>query len=255
MTRRRNDGSTPTPTTQLAAAFATIAESLYAADSYDAVLLRIAQTAVGTVAGCEMASITLAERRGYQTAASTDSTATAVDQAQFDAGEGPALDAFDNPMVYAESFPDRRWPRLDSRPADLGAQSAASYRMAGATRQDHGSAASLNTYGTEPEAFSEEAQEIGLILAAHASMAAGAVRERDTLRDLADNLGQALLSRDVIGQAKGILMERLKLTPEDAFDVLRRASNRLNAKLHTVAVTLAETGELDPADVGEHEIR
>ena len=66
-----------------------------------------------------------------------------------------------------------------------------------------------------------------------------------SLQDVADNLHKALLSRDVIGQAKGILMERLKLTPEEAFDVLRHASQRLNEKLHTVALELAETGELD----------
>ena len=84
-----------------------------------------------------------------------------------------------------------------------------------------GTGGSLNTYGIEPDAFSDEAQQIGLILATHASMAAGAVRERDALQDVAQNLNKALLSRDVIGQAKGILMERLKISPEDAFDILR----------------------------------
>ena len=79
-------------------------------------------------------------------------------------------------------------------------------------------------------------------------MAARAVRERDGLEEVADNLHQALLTRDVIGQAKGILMERLKLTPEDAFDALRQASNRLNEKLHSVALNLSETGQLDTRD-------
>ena len=166
-----------------------------------------------------------------ETAATTDPAASAVDQAQYDAQEGPCLDAVDTPIVYAQSFPDTRWPTLASRPADMGAQSAASYRLAAASLATAGTGGSLNTYGVEPDAFSDEAQEIGLILAAHASVAAGAVRERDALQDLAQNLTKALLSRDVIGQAKGILMERLKLTPEDAFDVLRRSSNRLNEKL------------------------
>ena len=57
--RRRPDGWRPHPTTRLASAFAAIAEHLYAADSFDAVLLRIAETAVSTVAGCQMASVTL----------------------------------------------------------------------------------------------------------------------------------------------------------------------------------------------------
>ena len=189
--------------------------------------------------------------RAYRTASTTDAAASAVDQAQYDAHEGPCLDAVDTPIVYAQSFPDTRWPTLASRPAELGAKSAASYRLAAATQSAAGTGGSLNTYGIEPDAFSDEARQIGLILAAHASMAAGAVRERDALEDLADNLHKALLTRDVIGQAKGILMERLKLTPDAAFDVLRHASMRLNEKLHAVALTLAETGDLDTADAAD----
>jgi hypothetical protein len=236
------------PTTRLASAFAAIAEILYAADSYDAILLRIAEAAVNTVAGCRMASVTVGEDGAYRTASTTDATASAVDQAQYDAQEGPCLDAFDAPMVYAKSFPDRRWPVLAGRPSDLGAQSAASYRLATVGQATSSAGASLNTYGLEPDAFSDEAQQIGLILAAHASLAARAVHERSGLEEVAENLHQALLTRDVIGQAKGILMERLKLTPEDAFDALRQASNRLNEKLHAVARNLAETGELDTHD-------
>jgi hypothetical protein len=237
-----------TPTTRLASAFADIAAYLYAAGSFDDVLLRIAQTAVSTVAGCQMASITVSEHGVYSTAATTNAAATAVDQAQYDAGQGPCLDAVDTQLVYAQSFPDTRWQTLASRPADLGAQSAASYSLAGASLATAGIGGSLNTYGNEQDAFSDEAQQIGLILAAHAATAAGAVRERGALEAAAQNLNQALLSRDVIGQAKGILMERLKMTPEDAFDALRVASNRLNKKLHDVALTLAETGALDTGD-------
>ncbi|WP_404388792.1 ANTAR domain-containing protein [Humibacillus xanthopallidus] len=239
-----------TPTTGLATAFATIAENLYAADTYDAVLLRIAETAVSTVAGCEMASVTVSEEGTLRTASTTDVAASAVDQAQYDAQEGPTLDAVETPVVYAQSFPDPRWPTLASQPADLGAHSAASYRLGSTGSATSGASVegSLNTYGIEPEAFTDEAQQIGLILAAHASMAAGAARERDALQDLADNLHKAVLSRDVIGQAKGILMERHKLTPEGAFDALRLASSRLNEKLHAVALDLAETGELQRRD-------
>ena len=103
----------------------------------------------------------------------------------------------------------------------------------------------MNNYGITPDAFSDTAQEIGLILAAHASVAARAVDERSTLQSLGRDLQQSLLSRDVIGQAKGILMERLKVTPEDAFDLMRRASQQLNIKLRDVARGLAETGAFD----------
>ncbi|MGO4603650.1 ANTAR domain-containing protein [Terrabacter sp. 2YAF2] len=241
-TQRRLEAA---PIMGLASAFATIAANLYAADSYDAVLQRIAEAAVSTVAGCEMASVTLSEHGGYRTASTTDVAASAVDQAQYDAREGPCLDAVETTLVYAKSLPDNRWPTLASRPVDLGAHSVASYRLAAASEGSAGTSGSLNTYGIKPDAFSDEAQQIGLLLAAHASMAAGAVRERDALQDVAEHLHQALLTRDVIGQAKGILMERLKLTPEAAFNILRHASNALNEKLHDVALNLAETGDLD----------
>lgn len=242
-TLRRREAA---PSTGLASAFAAIAANLYAADSYDAVLQRIAEAAVSTVAGCEMASVTLTEDGGYRTGSTTDVAASAVDQAQYDAQEGPCLDAVETPVVYAKSFPDNRWPTLASRPVDLGAYSVASYRLAAANAGSAGATGSLNTYGIKPDAFSDEAQQVGLLLAAHASMAAEAVRERDALQDVADHLHQALLTRDVIGQAKGILMERLRLTPEAAFNILRHASNALNEKLHDVALNLAETGDLDP---------
>jgi hypothetical protein len=240
-TKRRQADAPPT---RLAMVFADIAEQLYNADSFDDVLSRIAEAAVSTIAGCRMASVTLSEQSGYRTAASTDTAATAVDQAQYQSHEGPCLDAVDAPMVYAQSFPDERWPTLASRPTESGVQSALSYRLAAASSATADSGGgSLNSYGVSPYAFNDAAQEIGLILAAHASMAARAVDERSTVQSLSRDLQQVLLSRDVIGQAKGILMERLEITPEDAFDLLRRSSQNLNVKLRDVARGLAETGE------------
>jgi hypothetical protein len=176
--------------------------------------------------------------------ASTHAAATEVDQAQYQAREGPCLDAVDNDMVYAPAFPDNRWPRLGSRPTESGVRSAVSYRLtATAPLTDASVRGSLNSYATSPHAFDVEAREIGLVLAAHASVAARTVQERTALEQLGCQLHGALSSRDVIGQAKGILMERLHLTPEEAFDALRRASQRLNIKLREIAQNLAETGE------------
>jgi len=225
-------------------AFAGIAEHLYDAEDFDQVLSRIAAATVAMVAGCDTASVTIREHGGYRTAGSTDSTAQAVDEAQYASDEGPSLDAVDASMVYAEAFPDERWPKLGARPREAGVQSALSYGLRTRRGDIGAAAASLNSYGAVPSAFDDEAQEIGLILAAHASVAARAVEERSRLEMLGANLQQALLSRDVIGQAKGILMERFQMTPEDAFEVLRQASQRLNAKVHQLARGIAETGQL-----------
>jgi hypothetical protein len=108
---------------------------------------------------------------------------------------------------------------------------------------------SLNAYGLAESAFDDEAREIGFILAVHASAAVRAVAQRSSSEDPdGDLFHQALMSRDVIGQAKGILMERLKVSPDDAFDMLRRASQGLNVKLREVAQRLTETGELNGRD-------
>jgi hypothetical protein len=233
-----------TPDTALAMAFAQIAEHLYEADTFDEVLSRIAEAAVSTVVGCQLASVTLREDDAFRTVASTHVAATEVDQAQYQVSEGPCLDAVDDAMVYAPAFPDNRWPRLGSRPTESGVQSAVSYRVAAAAPlTDASLGGSLNSYATSPHAFDVEAREIGLVLAAHASVAVRTVRERTALEQLGRQLHEAVSSRDVIGQAKGILMERLRITPEDAFDALRRASQRLNLKLREIAQNLAETGE------------
>ncbi len=234
--------------TRLALAFAGIAQELYDAESYDDVLTRIATAAVTTIAGAHAASVTLLTSGGYRSAGPTDPAAFAVDNAQFDAGEGPALDAVMVPLVHAPSFPDDRWPVLGAQPTVHGVHSSLSYQLAGSTSTETGIGA-LNVYASSPEAFDQVAEEIGVVLAAHASLAARAVGERATLESLGQQLEQALFSREVIGQATGILMERLKATPEQAFDILSRSSQRLNLKLREVARRLTETGELSPQDL------
>jgi AmiR/NasT family two-component response regulator len=70
------------------------------------------------------------------------------------------------------------------------------------------------------------------------------VTKRHAAEQLEVDLMKALESREVIGEAKGILMERLRITPEEAFDILRRSSQRINVKLREVALRLTETGEV-----------
>lgn len=232
--------------TVIAAAFAQIADQLYDAESYDEVLTRIAEAAVATVTGSDLASVTLRERGHYRTVGATAQQATDVDQEQYDADEGPCLDAFHTPLVEVATLPDERWPTLGSHPVEHGIESSVSFRL-GSTRpgDPEPPIGSLNIYSTAPAAFTPCAIEMGSLLAAHASQAARAVRERSGLEHLGKQLQEALLFRDVIGQAKGILMERFKATPEDAFEMLKHSSQCLNIKLREVAQRLTETGEVN----------
>ncbi len=234
------------PPTVIASAFAQMADQLYDAASYDEVFTRIAEAAVATVTGSDLASVTLREKGHYRTVGATAQKAIDVDQEQYDVDEGPCLDAFYTPLVEVAAFPDERWPTLGSHPMEHGIESSVSYRL-GSKGPGHPDPpiGSLNIYATTPAAFTPLAIEMGSLLAAHASQAASAVRERSGLEHLGNQLQEALLFRDVIGQAKGILMERFKATPEDAFEMLKCSSQRLNIKLREVALRLTETGEVN----------
>lgn len=99
----------------------------------------------------------------------------------------------------------------------------------------------LNLFSYERHAFGDDATDVGLVFAAHAAVAIAGARQHEQLE-------QALVSRDVIGQAKGIIMERNGITDDEAFQRLKRASQRVNLKLADVAATVARTGEA-PEDI------
>jgi AmiR/NasT family two-component response regulator len=84
-------------------------------------------------------------------------------------------------------------------------------------------------------------------LATLAGLALTSAEQREHDEQQMVNLQAALSTRELIGQAQGILMERERITAADAFDVLRRASQHLNVKLRDVAQTLIETGEIGDA--------
>ena len=232
----------------LAAAFAGIAEHLFESESYDELLARVAQAAVTTVAGSTMASVTMAGDVGVRTAAAAHRSARTADPAGQTADEAttgvPSITGHDGAAVPGGDQPTRS---SAGEPAD---GSSLSFHLT-TSGDPAGRAASLTIYAADPDAFDEAARDIGFILAAHASLAARAVGERVSLEGLGSRMEQALLSRDVIGQAKGILMERLKTTPDNAFEILRRSSQRLNVKLREVARQLTETGEVSGSDLVE----
>ena len=121
--------------------------------------------------------------------------------------------------------------RFAAGAADLGALSSLSFQLF----VGGDNLGALNLYASQPHAFGEESVDVALILAAHAAVAlAGAQHE--------SHLQQAVRSRDTIGQPKGILMERHKLTSDQAFQVLARASQRTNRKLADIAEELTRTG-------------
>ena len=103
----------------------------------------------------------------------------------------------------------------------------------------------LDLLGRAASAFTDESEHVGLLLASHAAIAAADAHHLE-------NVTSALVNRDIIGQAKGILMERFKITSDQAFAVLAKVSQDTNRKVSAIAEDLARTGRWAPGSRAGH---
>jgi len=170
----------------------------------------------------------------------TDPMVALIDSLQHQTGEGPCLDAIaQGAMVYGDDLnTDERWPNFGPQAAEHGIRSALALPLT-----TNGANGAVNLYATFPVAFGVLDRAKGVILASLASAALTAAHSIEDEERRIENLHSALSSREIIGQAQGILMERERIAADQAFDVLRRASQFLNIKLREVAQTLVDTGE------------
>jgi len=107
----------------------------------------------------------------------------------------------------------------------------------------NGTLGALNLYARYPQAFGVVDRARGLLLATLAALASAVALAHHDDKRLVENLGVALVTRELIGQAQGILIERERITAAEAFVVLRHASQHLNIQLREVAQNLVDTGE------------
>jgi GAF domain-containing protein len=220
----------------LADALSAVARDLEPYDDPAVVLTEIVAAAVALVPGAEEGSISVVMgRRQVTSEAATSDLPRHVDALQMETGQGPCLDAaFGQHTVRVDDLSaELRWPRFAQRASETGAAGMLSLQLF----IEGDNIGALNLYSRTPGAFSDESEQVGLLFAAHAAIAYAATRKEA-------QLSEALANRDEIGQAKGILMERYKITADRAFLVLVRVSQQTNRKLHQVAAELAQTGTL-----------
>ncbi|MDQ3571018.1 MAG: GAF and ANTAR domain-containing protein [Actinomycetota bacterium] len=233
----------------LAENFSAIARRLYRAETVRDTLQEIAELACQTVQGCDFAGMSLVRGKSIETPAQTHPAVGELDAIQSQIGEGPCVDAIvEHQTFYVEDLREEaRWPTFAPMAVERGMLSMLCFRLfIEENESGERTMGALNLYSCERAAFDERAREVGLILASHASVALAGAQALAAEQEQVANLHQAVSSRDIIGQAKGILMERERLSAEQAFDVLRRASQHLNLKLREVAERVAETGERPP---------
>jgi GAF domain-containing protein len=218
----------------LARRLAEAARSLQRQTSPQQVMDSIVNLARDMVPGADEATITMVRKdRHCYSAAATSALASDFDVLQDETGQGPCLDViWQQQTVRVDDLAtDPRWPVLGPRASERGIHSMLCLQLF-VVRDTLGA---LDLLGRGPSAFTDESEHVGLLLASHAAIAAADAHHFE-------NVNSALVNRDVIGQAKGILMERFKITSDQAFAVLAKVSQETNRKVSAVAEDLARTG-------------
>jgi GAF domain-containing protein len=217
---------------ELAVRMADLARTI-ALRKVDDVLADVTATAKELIPGVDIAGVLLVGKAGsFETLAPTDDLMFKLDELQMRYLEGPCVTAaLSEIVVRTDDFRNEpKWPNYSPEVVQLGVLSGLSFKLYTADR----TAGALNLFGYEPMLWDTEAETIGMVLAAHAAAAILASREGDQLQS-------ALSTRDRIGQAKGIIMERFKIDDVQAFGMLRQLSQDTNTKLIDIAQRVIDT--------------
>jgi transcriptional regulator with GAF, ATPase, and Fis domain len=224
--------------------FAEIAHDLAEQPTLMATLEQTVNLAVDSVPGCDFAGVSWLRRdQGIETPASTDPIVAECDAAQYELNEGPCVEsAWEGELYVVDDMGmEQRWPKFAAKAAELGIGSMLACQLAA----PQGVVGALNLYARDASSFDEESQGIAVVFAAHASLALANQRMENDLR-------RAYESRGIVGQAIGIMVERHRVTPGAAFEMLVRASQQRHVKLRELATYVVETG-IDPDAVQARE--
>jgi transcriptional regulator with GAF, ATPase, and Fis domain len=227
------------PVLDLAQTFAGVALALWDKADPDTVLDRIVHLSTEAIGSCEHAGITVVEGGTVSSPASTHGPPAIVDRLQAETGEGPCIDAIREHKTFATGrlSTEDRWPAFSGRAnAESGMESILSLRLF--VRED--TLGALNLYSSVPDSFDAHDAAMAAVFATHAALA------WSTSQTIVD-LRAGIDTRQLIGEATGILMARQGIARADAFDVLRRASQRLNVKLSVIAERVVRPEDDDEA--------
>jgi GAF domain-containing protein len=218
---------------------------VFADRALEEVLGEITDIARRNIPGAESTSITLIRGdRGF-TAAHAGEMALAADELQYERGYGPCLDAGRGNVVLRvdDMRTETRWPDYAAMVLAEGVRSSLSVPLP----YQGASIGALNNYATVPDAFATPESLAAALEVAEAI--AVVVLNADThaqLGEQARNMRLAMDSRAVIEQAKGVLMAQRHVDADQAFDVLREASQRYNRKLRDIAHGIVESTQDRP---------
>jgi ANTAR domain-containing protein/GAF domain-containing protein len=202
-------------------------------------LAQIVASAVATIPGVDAGSISMTEHGRIETRHPTSDLIGKIDAKQSELHEGPCITAIEEPpesgTVLASDLAGadaQRWPRYAPVVVDAGYRALMSIQLS----VDRSVCAALNLYSATPDAYDEYAQTLAGLFGAQAAVLLYGVTA-------ATQLQRAVDSRDLIGQAKGLLRARYKVDDEGAFQMLVKSSQETNLKLTAVARWLVENAD------------
>ena len=215
---------------------------LLAEETLEATHGRVASLACRTLPPCDYASVTMVNDGRPSTPVQTDKVAADLDSVQYRSRRGPCLEAYQVGKIVREKIPEEaeRWPEFSTVAMNAGIQSVLAVPLV-AKGQPLGA---LNLYSKSSAGYDAAAEETALLFSQQAAVACANAEVYWRTYTLTEHLREALESRDVIGQAKGILMARRNCTAEAAFELLRQASQHRNIKLREVADQVVYLGDL-----------
>lgn len=217
-------------------AIAELSRIVLSDETVETVLDRIAELAKRTVPGAVEVSVTLVRSDTPVTAAFTGHLALEADEMQYERGFGPCLDAARGGVLMRidDMTTETRWPDYAAKVSTIGVRSSVSVPLP--LQEDVIGA--LNIYGDQPHAFDDDAVEVAETFGAHAAVALANADMYASTAQLAQQMKDAMQSRAVIEQAKGIIMAQRRCDADQAFHTLVRASQATNRKLRDVAADI-----------------
>lgn len=206
-------------------------------DDLNTLHTKIALIATETVPGADFASVTMLKFGKLSTPACTHKTAKLLDEKQYELGDGPCLAAMRHRgLEHVSTASEERWPAFVSAAAENGVLAAMSVPLG-----NHETVVgALNLYSQSTAGYDDGACDVACTFADQLGVAVASATLYAESFELAHQLQQAMESRAVIEQAKGILMAAQRCSADEAFDILVRASQNQNRKLRAIATEIVE---------------
>ncbi len=223
---------------ELSANIAELTFLLIDEEPLEATLDRVMRLAADNIRGVDLSGVSLMREGKVETAVCTDQEAAEIDFVQYETGVGPCLDAFRHRQVtrIESTTDDELWPEFSQGAADHGVLSTLSLPLV--VRDE--AIGALNLYSRAADGFDEQDEQLGIRFAQQASVALANAQTYQSAHRLTRELNEALASRAVIDQAKGIIMGSARVDADGAFELLVKQSQTKNRKLREIAQELVD---------------